>query len=494
MSAGPQPPDDSSTPKFVEEESLASRPVLPAGWLKDLSPEFAKITNRVMVGIERGDSATRLRMQLERAMQEGPRNAAETAHALFLWPYVIDEPNELLEGWETAKRWAEPHLRDPEVANLLTSVAAEFRFKVEDWEDETNDSISEGLEALRDALPSDEEIAGWYRKTVAMDPKGVAARLRAGTWFLDHDRLEDAQRFLDEAAELDPGHPVVALRLAECARLDGQPERGLEALTRCLQTGEEEEILFEAALLSLEMGKWDRVIEFAKRFEAKVPDALWARYLQACAHYEQGNSEAALAEIEVERVRLGEDEDLHLEALLACIALQQGKIEEGTTRAEGVITRCWADAENLSEPAMTEILERLWRRLDGSGHDALAKRLARRMIVAGIGIKTVFERQRAIESERDDLIEFDVLIQQPLTDDWADHPGCLAGQTDWESYEVSWVVLAADADDAESRVLDWQRVDQEMEPILIEVATLRTGVRGRPGILDQGIRTEGSRR
>ncbi|HAN99801.1 MAG TPA: hypothetical protein DCQ98_21300 [Planctomycetaceae bacterium] len=493
MSAGSQPSDDASLPKFVEGASLWDRPILPAEWLNGLDPDFAKVTQRVMLGIERGDSLTRLKMQLEKVMSEEGRNATEIAHGLFLWPYLIDRPDELLAAWETAQRWAEPFLDEPETASLLISVAAEFRMMIEDWEDDSTDAMAEGLEALRDALPSEEEIAEWYRKTAAMDAKSVAIRLRGGTWLIDHDRFSEARRLLNEAAELDPANPLVALRLAECERLDHRVEAGLTALERALQHGDEAEVLFEAALMSVEAKRWNDVITYAQRYDRKSENALWTHYLLATALYELGKLDEATAEIEVERQRAGDDEDLHLVALQACIALAAGRGAEGAIAAESVIERSWADAENLSEPAMTEILERLWHRLEKSGEEGLAKRLARRMVVSGIGPEELFLRQRASETERGGLHEFELLVHQPLAEDWPEHVGCLPGQTDWEAYEVVWAVLAEDSDDAIGRMLDWQRLDQTHEPLVLEVKDLGEREDPRPGILAQEIRTEALR-
>jgi len=310
---------------------------------------------------------------------------------------------------------------------------------------------------------------------------------------LDHDRFAEARRALVEAADLDPGHPVVALRLAECSRLDHRIADGLGALVRCLETGDEPEVLFEAALMSLELAKWDDVIGYAERYEAKVPDALWAHYLKATALYELGRLDEAAAEVEIETTRLGDDEDLHLVALQACIDLAAGRTEKGAAEAEGVVSRCWADAENLSEPALMEILERLWKCLEAKDQEPLAKRLARRMVVTGIGLSAVFLRQRMSESKREGLREFDLLVHQPLPENWAEHVGCLQGQTDWEAYEVAWTVLAEDADDAVGRMLDWQRLDLEYEPLVLEIKEVGDLREEHPGILAQEIRTEALR-
>lgn len=490
MSADSSSPDDSSVPEFVSAESLLDRPVLPEHWLQDLSPEFAHTAQRVMRGIERGDSPARLIQMLEKATSEPERTAAEIAHALFLLPYLIEEPEELLSAWEMTERWSSRFPEDVEVRNLRAAVAGEFRMVLDEWSEVATSEMEEGLEAIREVLPSRDAINSEFLDTVMLDPKSVANRLRAAAWSIDQNLLQDAIKYLHEANELDPGHPVVALRFSECARLLMRSDDARIVLLKSLETNEDAEVLLEAAIVCGETEHWEESIRLSERYEAKKKQPLWARYLRAIACYELGRFDEASQDIQAERLVLKNDEDLHLNALQACIWLRQDRLEQGKALAKSVISQPWVDATNLPEWSLMEALGRLWRALEGAKQQDLAVQLTRRTVVAGIALPEIFSRQRTSEREQTGLRVFDVTIRQELSEHWDEHPGCLPDEEQWEAYEVTWRVLAQDSDDAISRVLEWQGIDQESNAIVVDVKWTGETRDDRPGILYQGKRHE----
>ncbi|MCA9107624.1 MAG: tetratricopeptide repeat protein [Planctomycetales bacterium] len=490
MSAGQQSSDDRSVPDFVADDSLLDRPVLPAEWLQDLSPDFAHTAQRIMRGIERGDSPVRLLQMLETVMNQAGRSAAETAHALFLLPYLIEQPDELLTAWELTARWSTPFADEPEVRNLRAAVAGEFRMVIDEWADEATGDMEEGLDALRDALPSLESIEADFEASVRLAPESVTARLRAASWYIDQDRLVDAMRLLREASRLDPSHPLVALRFSECARLVSRLDEAREVLLACLRERENPEVLLEAAIVCGETRHWDESIGLAERYEARQKRPLWARYLRAVGCYELERWDEALADIERERVVLQDDEDFHLVALTASVLLRQGSIEAGRAAASAVLSQSWADTTNLPEWSLMEVLTRLWVALETSDQNDLAIQLTRRSVVAGIALPDLFQRQRESERERTGLRVHEVTVQQPLPENWLNHPGCLPDEEEWTGYEVTWEVLAVDTDDAINRVLEWQTIDQPEPPVIKDVRWTGETRDDRPGILLQGKRVK----
>lgn len=490
MSDGSPSSDDSLVPEFIASESLLDQPVLPSHWLSGLSPEFAHVAQRVMRGIERADSPVRLRQMLERAMLEPERTASEIAHGLFLLPFLIEEPEELLSAWELTEQWAARFPEDVEIRNLRAAVAGEFQMVLDEWSEIATGEMEEGLEAIRTALPSRDTIGSEFLETLALDPKSIPNRLRAAAWSIDQDLLRDALTYLREANTIDPSHPTVALRFSECARLLSLIEEARDVVLKCLETNEDPELLLEAAILCGETEEWQKSIEFAERYENRKKKPLWARYLRAIACYELGRYDEALSDIQAERLVLKEDEDLHLTALQACVLLKQGSVEEGKALAQRIIEESWVDTTNLPEWSLMEVLKRLWRALESTQQSKLAVQLTRRSVVAGVALPEIFLRQRASEAVQLDLKLFDVTIIQNLPDRWEEHLGCLPGEDSWQAYEVTWRVLAQDSDDAASRVLEWQAIDQATAPIVMDVKWAGDARDDRPGILYQGKRVE----
>ena len=137
-----------------------------------------------------------------------------------------------------------------------------------------------------------------------------------------------------------------------------------------------------------------------------------------------------------------------------------------------------------------EVLTRLWVALETSDQNDLAIQLTRRSVVAGIALPDLFQRQRESERERTGLRVHEVTVQQPLPENWLNHPGCLPDEEEWTGYEVTWEVLAVDTDDAINRVLEWQTIDQPEPPVIKDVRWTGETRDDRPGILLQGKRVK----
>jgi hypothetical protein len=79
-------------------------------------------------------------------------------------------------------------------------------------------------------------------------------------------------------------------------------------------------------------------------------------------------------------------------------------------------------------------------------------------------------------------------MRQPLDEHWAQSPGCLAGQAEWDAYRILWGVLARDEDEAKRLTLAWQSRCYPLAATVEAVELLRENYTDKPGVVWQGQR------
>ncbi len=66
--------------------------------------------------------------------------------------------------------------------------------------------------------------------------------------------------------------------------------------------------------------------------------------------------------------------------------------------------------------------------------------------------------------------------------------GCLASETSWSAYDITWGVLAADEEDAAQRVLLWQSRCYPIDAEVLDISARQDGYEEHPGVVWQGFR------
>jgi len=97
------------------------------------------------------------------------------------------------------------------------------------------------------------------------------------------------------------------------------------------------------------------------------------------------------------------------------------------------------------------------------------------------------------ETERDrskpaDVIFYQVLIRQPLDENWMDFAGRLPHEEDADSYLGSWGVLAENENQAQQLVLQWQSRCYPIEAEIVELSGTDESFVDIPGVVWQGQR------
>ena len=362
--------------------------------------------------------------------------------------------------------------------------------------------LGENLLAIPDSPIADhldeEDIVKRHQLALSMDPNRVGNHLRAGEYFLAQQNEGEAERCLARAFRLDRTCVPAAMQLSEVYRQTDRFRDALEVLDICLRQGvEDPNLAMEATTMSLLVGHFESTLTYADQvcqYSEEHPE--WVDYYRAVALLELDRADEAMTAIDAESTH-DHSNRLHLDLLRECIHLTRKDQEDAIELLGQINAQRLADAEQLTQHAMIHLTGMLWTRLQNNVipvNHIHRQRFTATMLQAGLMPDEFFDQERtggmdpADEEALTEVNCYRCIIAQPLDENWADFPGCLAGQAEWENYLTIWSVLATDEEDAQQRV---EQIQSQCYPGPCEFVDLEfeSGpYRDCPGILSQGLR------
>ncbi|HEU5116885.1 MAG TPA: tetratricopeptide repeat protein, partial [Isosphaeraceae bacterium] len=397
----------------------------------------------------------------------------DASAALHFMNMLANDAEMASEIWTWAEALAAPFPENPSVVSLLADLGDTLR----------------QLGEPAASLIGEERITNLFQKSLDLDPNNARVYARAGAAFLSNGRIDEAERMLARAFRLDRANAFVALRLAG---IYGQTDRARDALAvldLALREGcEEPEVAWRASLAAFGLDQWEVLLTYLDRFETLAPGEEWTNYYRASGLLELDRVAEAREAIE-EEARRTQEPALHLEILRAWAASIENQPDEVLAALDRVLEIRLSEVETLTRTGLVRLFDRLWKSVQVLPEDQPSRqRLAALLLQTGLAPNEFFTPFREAEPEQTDLTFYVCTVRQPLDDRWPQFVGCLASETSWPAYDITWGVLAADEEDAAQRVLRWQSRCYPIDAEILDISARQDGFEERPGVVWQGFR------
>ena len=353
-------------------------------------------------------------------------------------------------------------------------------------EDEMEDAYNEA--SLPQASISNERLEQLIRKSLQIDSKGVNNNFRAAEVFEYIGNASEAERCYARAFKLDRTRDDAALALARIYSETDRLQDALYVLDLCIREGGDSwELLFEAALKAHALTQHELQVSLLQKLHERHSPDPWTYYYLSSGLLELKRPQEALDAIRKE-IALFQSKGLHIDSVLASAYAQLGQSEQAKEEIRNAIAFPLSAIEDLTLSGVSGAFERLVAaaKICPESRELLDK-VEERMLKAGIATESYFEQVRSHEKPCD-LYLYQCYVTQPLDSHWAESEGCLADQSDWESYVAQWGVLARNADEAADLALKWQGKCYPIESSIMEMDGADETLHDRPGIAFQGAR------
>jgi hypothetical protein len=229
------------------------------------------------------------------------------------------------------------------------------------------------------------------------------------------------------------------------------------------------------------------MLTYLDRYKAAVGDQLWIDYYRATGLLERDQPQAALEAINHEQELVGEPA-LHLSIIRGCALAALNDLQAAQQEFDNALATPLVTVDYLSAPGISSLLVRA---LEASqkylANTDFANRFEDRLLESYLAPEELFEgiRERQQPAE---VTFYQILVRQPLDENWMTFPGRLAHEEEAESYLGSWGVLAEDDETAQKMVLQWQRRCYPLDAEVVEISGNDESFSESPGIVWQGQR------
>ena len=478
--APPKPNPQLTSPEVPAptEESETAAADKPEGEQSEFQAKLMELMNQFVTAREEPKELDEVVLKFLEITASQTAGYEDAAMAIHMATIVAVNSNTADAFWAWAKQFETHYADEPSVLSMVAVMAQNLR-------DAVGSSLAEEL--------SDDELIRRHQLVLSMDRDRVGNHLRAGNFYLDVGNEGEAERCLARAFRLDRTCSPAASQLSNIYRHTDRPRDALEVLDICLREGAEDpELAMEATTMALLVGQYEAALSYSDLAEKFSEEQFtWLNYYRAIAQIELGRQADALESIERES-RHEHEQSLHLDILRTCALVDSGKLEEGHQWLAAVNQHRLTSADQLTFNALCRLFDMLWRRLAESAIPANhAERIQfeSTMVAAGLAPDEFFTRDLTNRDEEEpDVHCFNVLLKQPLGEDWATSMGCLAGQEHWESYLAQWTVLAEDEEDAARRVVAWQQKCSGEQCEILQIDLESGPYRDSPGVVVQGMR------
>lgn len=476
--AGPYCLNPESTSAVIEEDPSFDAEESEEEIIQTTTPLSEILSGYMQRIMESQEDSEARRELLEEILAHEPsqiQDAGDAAYLVHLSRYVVQGSDDAERVWEWAKKIRHQFSEDATVLNVVALLGHYF--------------LNADPETFQDRILL-EQLEKWFRLSLTLNPNHPRNHSRAGAFFLDIHQQGDAERAYSRAFRLDRTDGNAAHQLAEIYRETDRPRDALAVLDLCLRKGTKDaKVAWEAAMTALQLEQYDVVLTYLNR-HAKLVDKIpaWHHYYRGLAHFQLGDQLACLRELDQEQKNHPPGQ-MHLLAIRSCAEAAQGHMGQARDSLKQFLNLRFVDADYLSLHGLVRIAELLCDAvLPWPEEDPLRKQLYQRMLRAGLLSDPYLQSLRDRETETDDIRFYRVQMLQPVSADWKNSEGCLAGQENWDRYTIDWGVLAVSDQDAVDRVTTLQSLCETAVPMLLHVQSGDDTFRDRPGVVWQGYR------
>lgn len=419
------------------------------------------------------EDLARIRTEIRSVDPSTVQHDTDACALMHMMGFAMGDGDEAAEIWTWANQLAKNFQENPAVLSMLGDLGNRLRFG-------PNEEFGETITADR--------LEPLFRKAIQLKDAKSGTFMRAGDHFLAEQNLGEAERCYARSFRLKRNLGEVAIKLATVYRDTDRMRDALHVLDVCLREGADiPQVAWEAGLTAFSLKRYEIMLTYLDHYKAAVGDQLWVDYYRATGLLETDKPAEALEAIDSERILVGESA-LHLSIIRGCaLAALNDHAGARTEFAEALATPLYS-VDYLSGPGIAALLMRAIAACRVLIDDTqLATQFENRMLEAYLAPEEFFEQSRA-DAASEDVIFYQVLVRQPLDDNWMGFAGRLPIEEESDSYLGSWGVLATDEDEAQELVLRWQRRCYSLEAEIVEVSTMDESFLDVPGVVWQGQR------
>ena len=392
---------------------------------------------------------------------------------LHMMGYAMGEGEEAPEIWAWANQLSKNFQENPAVLSMLGDLGNRLRF---------------GPNEEFGATITSDRLEPLFRKAIQLKDAKSGTFMRAGDHFMSEQNLGEAERCYARSFRLKRNLGEVAIKLASLYRETDRLRDALHVLDVCLREGADiPQVAWEAGLTAFTLKRYEVMLTYLDRYKAAVGDQLWIDYYRATGLLERGEPEAALEAIDHEQELVGESA-LHLSIIRGCALAALNQIEAAEQEFEEALTTPLATVDYLSAPGIASLLVRA---LDVSqkhlADTPFATRFEDRLLESYLAPEELFQAIRERQKPTD-VTFYQLLVRQPLDENWMAFLGRMAHEDEADSYLGSWGVLAEDEEAAQKMVLQWQRRCYPLDAEIVEISGNDDTFSESPGIVWQGQR------
>lgn len=468
------------------------------------SPRMLKIVEKIMEADSDVDKMGDV-IDAVLALPAAGLTPAEADEAFRMLRYAL----QAISDWKSVWRWAEAvaseHRQHPDVISLLGSLGADLRFMVlsalqpaemEDSgdADDEDPEVAAQKAALKEELDRvlpPERMESLFSEAMDLAPNHAPSFGRAGLYYLEQEKMGEAERFLARSFRLDRTQRMVAYHLADLyARTDRRID-SLAVLDLAIREGcHDPGLTWQAALCAYSLERYPVMLTYLNHFELLAPNQAETNHYRACALLELRRPAEALKAIEAER---GINADMSFacdlqEATAWGQMLETEKFEE---RLKQILATKLSRVEGLTTGGISRLMNMVWEASPLDPSEPLQLEFDQRMMECAFAGDNLLTRYRQEEPSAEKVELFHCFVRQPLSEAWAESNACLPGEQEWSAYVRLWGILATDSDAAAETALRWQKRCWPEAAEVQEVSSTGESYTDKPGVVFIGRRIPG---
>ncbi|MBL8811441.1 MAG: hypothetical protein JNM43_14815 [Planctomycetaceae bacterium] len=438
--------------------------------------------------------------------------------ASSLTPEEADEAFRMLRyslqsiaDWKSVWRWAEAvaseHRQSPDVLSLLGSLGGDLRFavlsRIEPSPSEEMPDDAEGERAVEDpeeaaALAALKEeldqilpparMESLFLEAMDIAPNHAPSFGRAGLYYLEQEKMGEAERFLARSFRLDRTQRMVAYHLSDLYSRTDRRIDSLAVLDLAIREGcHDAALTWQAALCAYSLERYPVMLTYLNHFELLAPNQPETNHYRACALLELRRPTEALKAIEAERA-INPDMAFACDLQEATAWGQMLETEKFEERLRQILATKFSTVEGLTNGGISRLMNMVWSASPLDEEDPLQQQFDQRMMECAFAGDGLLTRFREANPSKVKVELFHCFVKQPLGEGWAESHACLPGEQEWTAYVRLWGILAEDADAAAETALLWQKRCWPESAEVQEVSATGDSYTDTPGVVFIGRR------
>jgi hypothetical protein len=401
-------------------------------------------------------------------------DANDANRALHLVNMLAGASEQAVEAW----RWCHPFFDHFANDAVFVNVYANMAFSAREEE--------QIADRDPDRVLSFEKVEDLFRRSLDLDPDCANSFVRAGQFYLQSDRVGDAERCFARGFRLARDDDRIALQLAEIYAETDRVSDALNVLDMCIREGcAEPGVFWQAAMTAVSLERFQIVTSYLEKFDQMAPDEPWTHYYLALAYIETNRSDDALKSLLIEEKLSGES-PFGIEVLRAAAISLKQNVDALKAQLDKVLALSLAQVDYLTRTGIVSLFSRLFGIVENLDYDDPYRiRVSQLGVQSGLAPDEYFEAARMTKKAVEDVTFYTCTFQQELDNDWSKHAGCLYGEETWPSYMCRWGVLACSESEAESLARFYQDQCYPKKAELISVEFESVGYEEPVGVVWQ---------